>query len=131
VHITASITTLAAPPPTAARRIVCFRQGGSSNSARGTQPSANIEFKHDLGHLQQIQQLEKRLFAKSDGWRGTVVRPHFRRQHQQQWFPLTAAPMVVVLHAGGLFEEQLRKRNTYLLYVLQEDGQSCAAQVGL
>lgn len=36
-----------------------------------------------------------------------------------------------VFPAGGLFEEQVRKRNTYLLYVLLEDGEACASQVGL
>lgn len=43
-------------------------------------------------HLQQIEKLEKQLFAKSDGWRGNV------------------------------FTQELSKRNTFLLYALSAAG---------
>ncbi|WIA11538.1 hypothetical protein OEZ85_011648 [Tetradesmus obliquus] len=45
-------------------------------------------------HLQQIEKLEKQLFAKSDGWRGNV------------------------------FTQELSKRNTFLLYALSAAGRA-------
>lgn len=57
-------------------RLLCFREGSNSKvrqqatNAAGSGGQPDVEFVNDASHLQQIQQLEKMLFAKSDGWRG-------------------------------------------------------------
>lgn len=55
-------------------KVVCVRTQDSVKQATATGVATDsqpvLEFAHDARHLQQIQQLEKRLFAKSDGWRG-------------------------------------------------------------
>jgi hypothetical protein len=84
-----------------------------------TDPAAGqslaVEFNDDVKHLQQIQQLEKRLFAKSDGWRGGVA---------VQWrshFPGTLA-------AASAMQHQCRKLSMPSFLALPEGG--CGTRLG-
>lgn len=99
----------------------------------GGQPDA--EFTHNASHLQQIQLFEKRLFAKSDGWRGGSVGA---ARNRQRWRRLCCAQHQTTIsfgmpccHTGGMFEEQLKKRNTYCMYVLCEVSRNTLAWLQL
>eukprot|EP00879_Flechtneria_rotunda_P022709 GHRR01023984.1.p2 GENE.GHRR01023984.1~~GHRR01023984.1.p2 ORF type:complete len:129 (+),score=41.46 GHRR01023984.1:164-550(+) len=73
--------------------VVVYRwHGASTPGGHELKNAARLLSSSDPAHIQQTEKLEKQLFAKADGWR------------------------------DGMLQQELRKRNTYLMFALAANG---------